>query len=90
MVETFVITCNDSVEHVFIGNAEDATTKMESLGNQHYQENKAHFQHLANQYECQQPQNAYVYYRNHTHWAVRRTPFTRGKGVIVSAEDRNG
>lgn len=83
MVETFVITCNDSVEHVFIGNAEDATIKMESLASKHYQQNKAHYQNLAHQYECQQPQNPYQYYRRHTNWVARDTPFDIGEGIMI-------
>lgn len=88
MVETFVITCNDSVEHVFIGNAEDATTKMELLASEHYQQNEAIYQEQSRQFKMSQ--NAYQYYRQHTHWAARLTPFTRGSGVIVSAENRHG
>lgn len=75
--DVFVITCNDSVEHVFIGRENHAQQMMEGLSTKYY---------LVNYRNIESRES----YNRHVHWAVRPTPFTRGDGVIVSAEDRNG
>ena len=75
--DVFVITCNDSVEHVYIGKKNHAEQMKEGLATKYY----------LDQFRHERSRESYDLY---VHWAVRPTPFTRGDGVIVSAEDRNG
>ena len=71
-MKAFVITCNDSVEAVFIGPRSDADVFMEHLAKAYYAKNKYNWKSEALRFRPDL--DNYEYYRSVVHWAVRDTP----------------
>jgi len=63
----FVITCNDSVQHVVRGTQEQAEVKLEELREDYFQRNRWVF----GETEAKQRDA----FRLRCHWAARETPF---------------
>lgn len=74
-IETFVITCNDYVEHVVIGTEQEADVMLRELATLYYQRTFAHISREA--------------YNRQMHWVARPTALTRGGGIELTHDGKN-
>ena len=83
-MKSFVITCNDSVEHVVLGGTqEDAERVLEELAREYFEQNEYEWKDRSERLwrGARQP---YELYRMSVHWAVRDTCNSLGMSVIRS------
>lgn len=71
-----VICCNDSVEHVFLGNKEGAQELLEELASAHYFKYQAHWDEVAKRFGPRPQMTGWAYYRHHIRWHIRTVPLS--------------
>lgn len=79
---THVVCCNDSVEHVFVGDIEDAEKKCDELARENFERNKLHWE---TEFRAK-GEDAYKAFRKRLYWHVHSVPMTVGPGLAITAE----
>jgi len=76
MEEAYVISCNDTVKRVVMGNGKQVSELKETLSKKHYETNKSY---LASTWDVK----SYEDYRNFTYWRIISAPFTDFRKTYV-------